>query len=845
MTEEVTWASGADLVQFRALQVSGQSDDQVIPGTRTNSPEIDRLTRKGVQPIRFSDFSGGLTRSGGIGNVKNDLNKYAINQGLWTHMPGLVYPGFNPTVVSNLNANNWSTAISIGARVHSVNSALGDTGQRWLAAIGGLIISDTSITNPALVARESLSSGIKAVAPLFLNSVNYLGFASSGQTDDLKGTTDVSGSSTFSWTELVTYSSASDTIWGMQYMAGMGPSGANIFTGSVGGTNQVWYALGTATIPATLQPIVDTSSKDVEGSLAVTTTSAATPTTTWQFGDAATTVAWANLTNLAASDNSYATVPFASSKVSYNLRVGFIGQFAPPQSAIIKGIQVGVEAHEAAANNDTTFESMQITINSATVGENRGNPNAYELNATTDTTTTFGSTTDTWGLALTGADLATIGTELILRCSGGVNAGTASVDTLTMTLTYHMPGTAISLNQGGWAVSPHPLFPNRFAYVEPVADDKTAILQPRRLCFVDMEWDSAGNRPTGTKSYPNMGGITYLHHAIPFLGGYLLTGSSAAGPGDRVVLLKGDGTTLDYQFPGFMGSTIYKVNALFPAGIYFIAQVVASDYSEMQYWLFDTVRSIWYADTVLQSKTGTSIALQPIPFSSAYLGAQQNQLYSLWPVSTTNLAGRREFMPSDLNQDPRKTNTTTRLEYQERMIGSSASSTGTVRVQIDTTGTPGFADAAGAIDTTFTAGLDATVANRGVYQVPTSGVAYQTEIMRITLDQGSGTTTAGPNGLNILQTTHQEWAEDLRVYEFQLSPDGHSKPDIIALLEELERVKTKKNVQPLKFGSVNCNASYVKVVRWQVWTGDRGSAEIAADQVSTPVLQFAERLGTV
>ena len=857
------------------MQTSATSDDQVIPGQRVNSAELDRQTRKGQAPIRWGDFSGGLTRISGIGNVRgNNLIQYAYNQGLVTRIPGYLGLPFNPTVQASISSEaNISAFIAANKRLHSINAANGDTALRWLAGLGTKLYGDTSSTDPTLLVRTTLTDSIISTANLRFNSTNYLAYSARGTTDHTGGTVDVSGSGAPSFTTLVTHLASGDGFWAMQYYPDLH---CNILIGQYNSVNGIWYVSDTTAIPAVPQPVVFTDTKDVEGVIPTVTTSTFLPTSVWQEtpeggGTFDYQYGWSGLTNLGASDNTYAT--FATQAFfnfySYPLRVGFGGQFSTMSpSALIKGYTIAIEGHEDNANRDIFYHQVRLTVDGQPVGDNRANPDNFELNATTDTTTTFGSSTDAFGISLTGANLQNIGVRIVFINLNN-NVGTASIDTVTIAVTSRMPGTQATVNQGGWAVAPHPLFPDRLAYVEPAADDPTAITQPRRLCFLDFSYDNAGQRPTVAKTYANVGNIPYVHHAAPFLGSYLITGSASAGPGDRVVLVKSDNTTQDYQFPGFMGSTIFKVNALFSSGIYAIAQVVASDFSDMQYWLFNTVNNSWYTDTVLQSKTGTSIALQPIPYAETTLGIQQSQIYTIYP-RTTHTAARREFMPSDLNQDPRTTNTTqtkyasalflqtmemeagypdasatiVQLDYQERMISASGGNFGTVQVQIEVGGDATFASPA--IDTTFSSGHNATIASRGSYPVPGSGVAFQTQIARFTLDQGSGTTTAGPNGLNVLETYVPEWAQDLRVYKFQLAPSGHSKPDILSLLEEFERVKTKKNVQPLKTGSVNVNASYNGVVGdWQVWTGGRGATESSGDQIKTPVIQFTEKMGSV
>jgi hypothetical protein len=872
-----TWGSGNSQVTLRGSRMMVSTKDQVIPGTRTNAPEMDRLTRDGIQPVRFASFHDGLARLGGIGDVRADINKFAKNQGIVTRIPGAALLPYNPTTQTSMtNDLDISGFVALNRRIHSITSTLGVTGLRWLGGLGTLLLGDTSLTDPTLVVRDTFTNIITSCANLVLNSTDYTAFATNGQTDDVKGTASVTGSANPTWVELVTNSNAADVIWAMAYFPNLGP-GVNVFIGTNGNVNQVWYALRSATVPATLLPVVETSTKDVEGTLATTTTAETLATSgacqpSYTLGGI--TITTDGAANITANDGTYLTQTFpaglAVGDIGPNITALFSSQFsAVPLAAIVTGLTVKIEIKESNAAFNGYLNDVHLEVNGTQVGASI--PDPAELD-TSDTVKTMGGSTERWNIAeLKGEDLTNI--AVVFNIVKGANDGNdrdVTIDYVSLTVTWRLPGSAaaIAVNSGATALPAMPNFAHRMVLLEPIVAQATAITVPRRLVYEDFVWDAEGNRPTATKEYPDVGGLVNIHHGTPVAGGYAVTGGPTAGPGETVLILKEDGKVVNTNLPKANGSVRFLCNALFERPGYIVAQMVASDNTDLQYWEFDLFTNQWHTGTVLQSLTATQIAAQPIPYAEATLNLQQNRIYSIFPNST-DIGVRREFIPPDMKADPRLSNTSevkfasalylqtmemylgypeasntiSALDYQERAIGSSSSSTGTVKVDVEVGGDATLASPA--ISNTFTTGLSATVASRGHYPVPSSGSAYQTAIFRITLDQGSGSTTGTPNGVPVLATTVQEWGEVLLQIDIQLEEDGHSEPSVLSTIQALETLKKTRNLQHLKIDEFSGVASFDKIVSYSKWLSERGATASAADSFEPPIARFLSKIGKV
>lgn len=111
-------------------------------------------------------------------------------------------------------------------------------------------------------------------------------------------------------------------------------------------------------------------------------------------------VSWSNPENTASSDNSYATSALTSSNPNRNsdyLQVTGFG-FAIPSTATINGIEVKVE-RSAATTNRVRDEVAQLIKNGNRTGDDKatGSGSGSYNWTTSDSTITFGSSTDLWG----------------------------------------------------------------------------------------------------------------------------------------------------------------------------------------------------------------------------------------------------------------------------------------------------------------------------------------------------------------------------------------------------------------------------------------------------------------
>ncbi len=876
MSDRGTYGSGANTIALTGTLMTMRSDEQVIQGSRVNSPEIDRLTRKGQQGIRLVDFQGGLAQYTGIGDVRSDLNKYALNQGLITRIPGALLLPFNPTLQTSMtNDVDVSAFTAAGKRLHSTLSALNDTALRWFGGIGTLILGDTSSSDPALKVRATaLTNTITAIGNLYYNGAPCLAFATDGDTDDIRYTTDVSGTGNLSLSLFVAYSSG-DRIDGMDYFPELG-NGVNIFFGKYGGVTGWWYRNGSETSGTALSPIVYANTKDIPGNLATLDTGYLHGTRNVDLYRETTD------TNIFASDDAYGTgVPTAKDNLSSVIFsvAGFPWPATTPRSASLIGLLAEVEAKESAADDNIDRLEVKIlkgppdaTVGGGTTPESFAETklNTTEL-GTVDAYIVFGSFTDPWLADVTMADFMASDFWMTINpyLSGGTTTPSVSVDDVRIKVYYQPTGTQMTTVLGGNRLERMPNFPNRMVSLEPRSTDVSAITQPRRLVYTDFTYDADIGGPVGTKTYPDVGNLANVHHGVPIAGGYAITGGPMTGPGELVFILREDGKVVNTRIPATNGGVVFKCTGLFALNGYLGAHMVSSDNTNMQDWYYDLgPRGGWFTDTVMQTLLGTQITTQPLVYAETALNLFQSQSYVLWPAST-HIGVRRDYVPSDMNADPRlaassitkfasaislstmnmfagyadASNTLVWLEHQERAIGSSASATGTVKVEVETGGDSTFASPA--VTTTFTSGLSATVASRGHYDVPTSGVAYQTLAWKVTLDQGSGTTTAGPNGVPILNNTVQDWAEDLLVIDIQLERIGNSKATILKTLGALATLKKTKNVQPLKIGDFYGNAVYDRAMEYSEWLHSKGAAVTAADAKQPPVVRFIAKPGTV
>ncbi|NVO20891.1 MAG: T9SS type A sorting domain-containing protein [Bacteroidetes bacterium] len=163
------------------------------------------------------------------------------------------------------------------------------------------------------------------------------------------------------------------------------------------------------------------------------------------------TVAWVNPGNIGSNNNVYATVAVSGGAISnYLMGTGF--GFAIPSYAVIGGIQVAIGRFENTTGGGADVRDNVVSLVKA--GSVTGNNNAVTGTdwPTTEAAVTYGTTSDLWGTTWTPADInaTNFGVALAVNSS---NNRTASVDYMTITVTYSIPKYFRSNASGNWGTT--------------------------------------------------------------------------------------------------------------------------------------------------------------------------------------------------------------------------------------------------------------------------------------------------------------------------------------------------------------------------------------------------------
>lgn len=150
------------------------------------------------------------------------------------------------------------------------------------------------------------------------------------------------------------------------------------------------------------------------------------------------TVAWSNLTNITASDNS--RVGASATGYTQYLKVTNFG-FSIPSGATINGVTVSVERRSAAGVSMAKDARVRI-VKGGTIGStDKASSSAWPY--TTDGTATYGSSSDLWGETLTDTDInnSTFGMAIAATKFGGKAPSFGpEIDTVTITIDYTAAG---------------------------------------------------------------------------------------------------------------------------------------------------------------------------------------------------------------------------------------------------------------------------------------------------------------------------------------------------------------------------------------------------------------------
>jgi hypothetical protein len=148
-------------------------------------------------------------------------------------------------------------------------------------------------------------------------------------------------------------------------------------------------------------------------------------------------VDWTGASNASISDGSYATSGLLLGQISRYLKVTNFG-FTIPLDATITGVTVNVE-RSTTTLNATHDNSVRLVKNGDVSGDNKATVTQWP---TSDAITSYGSSTDLWGLSLTPADINSSDFGVVISAVADL-LGTAQIDHVTITIDY------VGSNRGG------------------------------------------------------------------------------------------------------------------------------------------------------------------------------------------------------------------------------------------------------------------------------------------------------------------------------------------------------------------------------------------------------------
>jgi len=553
-------------------------------------------------------------------------------------------------------------------------------------------------------------------------------------------------------------------------------------------------------------------------------------------------VRWVNPEFILVSDGSFAT--FSSGGADQTSDYMLIGPFFAPgdlaEDMEVHGIQVNIERSQSATTANVEDLVVQLYSGGSLLGLNQA-VLATEWNAgeTTELIKSYGRAGFTWGVNnVSGADMANL--YVAVRVLADADIG--QIDAVTMHVEGVVPGQTTSFDGGdlggigstgagsvknGWMVSASPTDPEALTIV--------ASGDMFRLTF---GWDVGQGRMTYEFTKPNTG-LPYVHHAQPYLGGYIVTGGNAIGVGTHVKVVSSSGDVIPYDFPLYHGGSEQRVNSIMVQSLWAIHDVIPTAASNRQWWMMND-QARYFPDTILQSlsesEAGTglsSIAATPIAWSTQPIYGSLNMIYSVFP-NGSDTAWARQFCPPDLSSNPLITNTSEiksmrfnasgventaiyietpdldygppdankallTLRYNDRLVSATGSTYGTVAslVSVDNSS---YATASNTFDTGFER-----------HRLATAGTAFRSLSFQFHLAHEAGTAKT-PNGLPWVFEADVQMPY-LRRWVALVKPST-IQPNLIDFMKNVVTLHDTKTTQTLKVSTVRdgVNTSTLGVV---------------------------------
>ena len=255
-----------------------------------------------------------------------------------------------------------------------------------------------------------------------------------------------------------------------------------------------------------------------------------------------------------------------------------------------------------------------------------------------------------------------------------------------------------------------------------------------------------------------------IRHAIAHAGGWAFCDSKL------VKVMDSSDNVTDLRLPTSYNGKAIQAIKLESHGRFLGCWVCYDDYTDLQLWEY--FNAAWHAYSPVLSKVPITLALQPLFWGASEVGSNQRRSYCLYPA-TTNTAACRNFVPVNLLDDPLQSNTTEvkqdgtlalrtpdlvlgggpeankvfhSVQYTGRQISAVGGTYGTLRIELETGGVTAFTSPA--VDT----GANVLDSAFELYNVPSSGVAFKTVMIRVTLNNAGSSSAKTANGLPFVIT---------------------------------------------------------------------------------------------
>lgn len=178
------------------------------------------------------------------------------------------------------------------------------------------------------------------------------------------------------------------------------------------------------------------------------TATAVTDPGTFGTDTAVGTTTWSTASNSQTQDDTYATTALAAGGISHYLEVSNFG-FSIPSTATIMGVVVEVDKFKQTGGGTCQDNAVRLSKAGTVTGTSQAAGGNW-ASTDTDAYTTYGSSSNLWGVNLTGDDVSasTFGIGFSAKEGQSENSATCAIDHIRMTVYYSTPTWYAFYNDG-------------------------------------------------------------------------------------------------------------------------------------------------------------------------------------------------------------------------------------------------------------------------------------------------------------------------------------------------------------------------------------------------------------